>query len=97
MGLSQNLASSFNPNQLQVETNNGRSPSKTAPARLEGFEDENGQDQNSVLIKVNHYIILSQLELVSHNVCIIIFESYEYFRDIIITRVPFRFLIARTT
>ena len=54
MGLSQNLASSFNPKQqLQVEKDNGRVTSKTAPARLEGFEDENGQDQNSVLIKVN--------------------------------------------
>ena len=69
MGLSQNLASSFNPNQLQVDSNNGRVTSKTAPARLEGFEDENGQDQNSVLIKVNHYPILSQLplELVIYN------------------------------
>ena len=42
LGLSQNLASSFvNPNQLKVETNDNRVTSKTAPARLEGFEDEN--------------------------------------------------------
>ena len=67
MGLSQNLASSFvNPNQLQVETNNGRVTSKTAPARLEGFEDEVDQDQNSVLIKVYKLIdSFSFIELVT--------------------------------
>ena len=51
-GLSQNLASSFNTNQqqfLQPEANN-RVTSKTAPARLEGFEDEN--DESNALFKV---------------------------------------------
>ena len=51
-GLSQNLASSFNTNQqqfLQPEANN-RVTSKTAPARLEGFDDEN--DESNALFKV---------------------------------------------
>ena len=51
LGLSQNLASSYN-NQLQVEQPNDRVTSKTAPARLEVFEDDSDQDENSVLIKV---------------------------------------------
>ena len=57
-GLSQNLASSFNTNQqqlLQPEANN-RVTSKTAPARLEGFEDEN--DESNALFKV--FFILSK-------------------------------------
>ena len=51
-GLSQNLASSFNTNQqqlLQPEANN-RVTSKTAPARLEGLDDEN--DESNALFKV---------------------------------------------
>ena len=53
LGLSQNLASSYN-NQLQIETQtNDRVTSKTAPARLEVFEDDSDQDENSVLIKVS--------------------------------------------
>ena len=51
LGLSQNLASSYN-NQLQIEQPNDRVTSKTAPARLEVFEDDSDQDENSVLIKV---------------------------------------------
>jgi hypothetical protein len=48
--LSQNLASSYNPTQqiLQQEANN-RVTSKTAPARLEGFDDD---DDNNALFKV---------------------------------------------
>ena len=55
LGLSQNLASSYN-NQLQIETQtNDRVTSKTAPARLEGFDDDSDQDENSVLIKVFYF------------------------------------------
>ena len=49
--MSQNLASSYN-NQLQIEQPNDRVTSKTAPARLEVFEDDSDLDENSVLIKV---------------------------------------------
>ena len=54
LGLSQNLASSYN-NQLQInEQTNDRVTSKTAPARLEGFDDDSDQEnENSVLIKVS--------------------------------------------
>lgn len=52
LGVSQNLASSFNT-QLQVEANN-RVTSKTAPARLEGVDDDVDDDhyENNALFKV---------------------------------------------
>ena len=57
LGLSQNLASSFvNPNQLKVETNDNRVTSKTAPARLEGFEDENQSSLKKVEKFTDHLI-----------------------------------------
>ena len=64
-GLSQNLASSFNTNQqqfLQPEANN-RVTSKTAPARLEGFDDEN--DESNALFKV-FFLIFSKNKISIH-------------------------------
>ena len=69
-GLSQNLASSFNTNQqqlLQPEANN-RVTSKTAPARLEGFDDEN--DDSNALFKV-----LKSSTSLQHRIYLRIIES----------------------
>ncbi len=49
LGTSQNLASSYN-NSNQLQPQNNRVTSKTAPARLEGFEDED--DDDNALFKV---------------------------------------------
>ena len=59
--MSQNLAASHNNPQLRVESTKGRVTSKTAPARLEGLDDETITEQNNVLAKVNqvHSLVLN--------------------------------------